>query len=151
LANYVERKQSRPFREVMNQEAQGLGMADSHFSNPLGFDSDTNYSTASDLKLLVEATRQYRAFTLVSRENVYEFNSAGGNFYRVKATNTLLKADPEVFAIKTGYTDLAQGSMITEVHHNGQEFVIIVLNTPDREGDTLALKKAVLSAYSWPK
>jgi D-alanyl-D-alanine carboxypeptidase len=150
LGNYVGRKLNLPFKDLMNQEAVALGMEDSHFSNPVGFDSETNYSTAADLKLLVNAVQQYQAFALVGRERSYSFTSADGNKYYVKATNKLLAGDPEISAIKTGFTDEAQGAMITEINHDGHKFIIIVLGSADREGDTVRLKQAIINSYRWP-
>jgi serine-type D-Ala-D-Ala carboxypeptidase (penicillin-binding protein 5/6) len=149
LGNYVGRKTGTPFVELMNQSAQEIGMNESHFSNPMGFDSETNYSTASDLELLVNAVKQFQAFSLVGRETSYQFTAEDGKKFYVKATNKLLPGDPEISAIKTGYTDEAQGEMITEINHVGHKFIIIVLGSPNREQDTLKLKKSVLDSYKW--
>ena len=149
LGNYVGRKAGQPFTELMNQSAKEIGMNESHFSNPMGFDSDTNYSTAADLELLVNAVKQFQAFSLVGRETGYSFISANGKKFSVKATNTLLPGDPEISAVKTGYTDEAQGEMITEINHQNHKFIIIVLGSPNREQDTLKLKKAILDSYLW--
>ncbi len=151
LANYVARKTDLPFAMLMNQEAEQIGMKDSHFSNPVGFDSETNYSTAADLQLLVNAAQQYKAFALVGRETVYKFKSDDGFNYSVRATNKLVAGDPEISAIKTGFTEDAQGAMITEIKHDGHQFIIIVLASPNREQDTLKLKKAIIESYSWEK
>src|SRR5262249_12273871 len=97
----------------------------------------------------VNAAQKYEAFALVGRERSYSFTSLTGKKYYVKATNKLVSTDPEIYAIKTGFTDEAGGAMITEVNHLERKFIIIVLGSPDREGDTLKLKKAILSAYSW--
>ena len=43
------------FIQRMNQEAQALGMKDTHFSNPAGITMDDHYSTAHDLALLGQA------------------------------------------------------------------------------------------------
>ena len=40
------------FIERMNQEAQKLGMKNTHFTNPAGITMDGHYSTAHDLALL---------------------------------------------------------------------------------------------------
>jgi len=149
LANYVGQELNLPFVELMNQEAVRLGMKDSHFSNPIGFDSETNYSTAADLQKLVNVVERYRTFALVGRERSYDFISDDGNKYYIKATNKLLGGDPEISAIKTGYTDEAQGAMITQINHLGHKFIIIVLGSSDREGDTLHLKRAILESYAW--
>ena len=39
----------------MNQEAQALGMKDTHFSNPAGITMPDHFTTAHDLSLLSQA------------------------------------------------------------------------------------------------
>jgi serine-type D-Ala-D-Ala carboxypeptidase (penicillin-binding protein 5/6) len=149
LANYTAEARGQKFIELMNKYAGELGMTDSHFSNPLGFDSDTNYSTVQDIKKLVQGIKQYQAFSLYSRSTGYKFTSELGNTYSIKATNKLVSGDKEINAIKTGFTEEAQGAMITEIIHDGHSFVIIVLGSEDREGDTLELKKQIIENYIW--
>lgn len=149
LGSHINERTGIPFKDFMNQAADYLGMDNTHFSNPMGFDSETNYSTATDLQLLVKATRKYPEFGTLSRRSAYSFKSELGNNYSIKTTNKLLATDPEISSIKTGFTDEAQGAMITEVDHNNHKFVIIVLGSQNRESDTLQLKKAILASYQW--
>lgn len=149
LANFVAERSGLSFKDLMNKTAAELGMANSRFSNPLGFDSETNYSTATDLQLLVNATKQWPAFGLLGRQASYSFKSEIGNNYSIRTTNKLLASDPEISSIKTGFTDEAQGAMITEINHDNNKFIIIVLGSPNREGDTLQLKRAIINSYQW--
>jgi D-alanyl-D-alanine carboxypeptidase len=68
------------FLNQMNQKANAVGMYNSHFDNPIGFDSETNYSTALDLfqlgkyiynnfPLIGEITRS-QAITITSLSNI---------------------------------------------------------------------------------
>jgi D-alanyl-D-alanine carboxypeptidase len=115
----------------------------------LGFDSDTNYSTAADLRLLVDEIKKYQAFSLIGRETSYTVITQSGSKFSVRATNKLIKVDPEIIAIKTGYTNEAGGAMITEIDHDGNSFIIIVLDSSNRETDTLRLKRLVIDSYEW--
>jgi len=150
LANHVEADTGENFVELMNNAATELGMANSHFSNPLGFDSESNYSTAEDLHKLIQEIQKYQAFNLVGRNQTYSFISNAGIEYSVQSTNKLIKDNKELYAIKTGYTDLAQGAMITESRDRNHPFIIIVLDSPDREADTLTLRSQILKNYVWP-
>lgn len=49
------------FAKLMNQKATELGMTNTHFSNPVGFDED-NYSTPRDMMILVKAAVQNPVF-----------------------------------------------------------------------------------------
>lgn len=143
LGLYIETKLGKPIAEIMNNEAKTLGMKDTHYSTPVGFDSDTNYSTATDLALLVRKTTQNPSFISIDRLRGYSFISETGKSYSVSATNKLLAQDSEIHAIKTGFTDDAGGAMIISVQNPTNEFVIILLNSQNREQDTLLLKNAV--------
>ncbi len=149
LANYVEQQQRVSFITIMNDEAKQLAMNQTHFNNPLGFDSALNYSTARDLKQLVDATQKLSPFSLYNRELAYSFDGSSGKRYYSKSTNKLLAKDRELFAIKTGYTQGAGGAMITKAVRDGHSVILIVLASPDREGDMIKLKEAIFQSYRW--
>ena len=144
LGAYISAITKKSVVELMNSEAKLLGMNSTHYENPIGFDSEQNYSTANDLRLLLNEVLHIPLFTDVARKQSYSFTSETGRFYSVKATNVLVAEDSEVYAIKTGFTNEAQGAMITSIHHNNQKFIIIVLSSTDREEDTRLLKKNLL-------
>ena len=133
--------------DLMNSEAKSLGMNSTHYENPIGFDSEQNYSTANDLSLLLNEVLPLPLFTDIARKQSYSFTSVTGKLYSIKATNVLVAEDSEIYAIKTGFTDEAQGAMITSIHHDDKKFIIIVLSSSDREGDTRLLKKQVLEQW----
>ncbi len=147
LGHYLEEKQGKPIAEIMNEQAKQLGMADSHFSTPVGFDSDTNYSTASDMELLVHKTTSNPSFININRLLSYSFVSDTGQSYSVTATNKLLATDPQIHAIKTGFTNDAGGAMIVSVQTGTGEFVIILLGSENREKDTLLLKESITQKF----
>lgn len=148
LGQYLSSLNSTSVINLMNNEAKSLGMKSTHFENPIGFDSEQNYSTAEDLKLLLEVIRPMSLFSSVDRKQSYSFTSENSNNYSIKATNTLLATDPEIRAIKTGFTDEAGGAMITAVYHKEDKFIIIVLGSSNRENDTKLLKQQVIQKIS---
>jgi D-alanyl-D-alanine carboxypeptidase (penicillin-binding protein 5/6) len=145
LGAYISSIKNKPIVELMNQEAKDLGMHSTHYENAIGFDSEQNYSTANDLKILLDKLQLLSEFADIDRKQAYSFTSETGQQYSVKATNTLQASDPDIHAIKTGFTDQARGAMITAIHHDDKKFVIIVLGSPDREADTKLLKTQTLS------
>lgn len=146
LGAYLTSLKEQTAVDIMNRVAKNLGMKSTHYENTIGFDSEQNYSTAEDLKLLVEKVRENQIFTDLDRKQSYSFTSQTGKQYYIKATNTLLATDPEIHAIKTGFTDEAKGAMITAINHKDKKFVIIVLGSEDRESDTKLLKQQVIAA-----
>lgn len=146
LGGYLTSISKKPAVVIMNEEAKKLGMTSTHFENPIGFDSEQNYSTAADLKKLLTVIRPMALFQSIDRKQSDSFKSQTGKIYSIKATNTLLASDPEIHAIKTGYTDAAKGAMITAIKHEDREFIIIVLGSSNRESDTKLLKAQILKA-----
>lgn len=149
LANHTEQATGKNFVDLMNQQAKDLEMNDTHFSNPLGFDSEANFSTAADLAKLIKKVRNFQAFNLSGKEQSYTFTSNSGFHYAVKATNKLTASYRDLYAIKTGFTNQAQGAMVTEVRDDNFAFTIIILDSPNRENDTLTLRSQILKNYSW--
>lgn len=145
LGEYVANKLDLPFNELMNQEVQRLGMRESRFSNAMGFDSVVNYSSAKDLALLVKKLDEKGIFSDSSQANLYSFTSKQGRLYSVQATNKLIAQYPDLKAVKTGYTNLALGSMINILEKDGQRWLLIVIGSPDREADTLELRRQALN------
>lgn len=149
LANFTAGQTGKNFVELMNTEAKNLGMNDSEFSNPLGFDSQNNYSTAEDLKILIEAAEKLAVFKNLGRRAAYSFSGGAGKTYYASATNKLLAAHPEIQAIKTGYTQAAGEAMATKVEVGSRQVVIIVLDSLNREADTLRLEQILQNNFSW--
>ena len=91
------------FVERMNKEAKALGMKDTHFQNPAGITMPEHYSTAADLALLGQAlVTQTPDYLNYSKQQSFSHNQI---FHH--ATNSLLKLDPTVDGLKTGFTKAA--------------------------------------------
>lgn len=149
LANYTARVSASDFVDLMNQKAADLGMQNTSYQNPMGFDNSGNYSTAEDLKILITKEQKLSVFTDLGRRTGYEFLGDLGKTYYASATNKLLQKYPDIQAIKTGWTNEASGAMATKVDIGGREAVIVVLDSSNRESDTLKLKSAIESSFNW--
>lgn len=147
LANQVVKKTGKPFRETMNEKALELGMQNSSFTNALGFDSQNNFSTAQDLQKLIDHVSKLAAFSNLGKTLVYEFKTEEGRIIKTKNTNKLLLNNPEIEAIKTGYTPNSKGSMAVKLKAFDRNIVIIVIGSTNREKDILSLKNLVLNDF----
>lgn len=148
LASFVS-ETNNSFVALMNRQAQEIGMTNSNFANPLGFDSDENYSTATDLKLLITKTESLAAFSNLGRRISYDFVGKNNRTYHAVATNKLIARHPDISAIKTGHTENSGGAMATKIEKKGHEIVILVLGSANRELDTLKLKSLVDTGFDW--
>ncbi|WP_426113747.1 D-alanyl-D-alanine carboxypeptidase family protein [Massilia sp. PWRC2] len=130
------------FVELMNREAQRMGMKNSHFANPHGLPSADNYSTAQDLSTL--AARVIKDFP-----EFYKIDSVKSFTYN-KITqpnrNRLLWLDPTVDGMKTGHTENAGFCMIASAHRpNGTQgerrLISVVLGTTSDSARTQESQK----------
>lgn len=113
----------------MNAEAKALGMADTHFQNPPGITMPEHYSTAADLaklsQALVNETPDYLGY---SKQQSFTYNN---HFHR--ATNRLLKVDPTVDGLKTGFTRAAGYNLAltaqrpTQMSDNPERRLVVVV------------------------
>lgn len=149
LAGAVSEKTGEPFVALMNQTAASLGMDGTAFVNPTGFTAPGSYSTAADVRKLVDQTQSLSLFTGLGRKTEYRLTGQSGRTYRAVATNRLLKSHPELEAVKTGYTEASGGSMVTRANLGGRRLTVIVLSSPEREADTLALIAEIKHSYGW--
>lgn len=59
------------FVYLMNEKAKWLGMENTHFDNPHGLDSDTHYSSAHDMAILMQYAMENPIFQEISGETSY--------------------------------------------------------------------------------
>lgn len=138
------------FVRMMNEKAKSLGLLATHFSNPVGLDDPENYSTSRDLlKLSGEFVKDSRLNSVVMTKHERVSSLDGKMRHELRSTNKLLLENSNVIGIKTGYTSLAKGNLITRVNDGGRDVIVIVLNSDEREDDTRRLVNWVTQSYRW--
>jgi D-alanyl-D-alanine carboxypeptidase len=149
LADYVAGTPEK-FVELMNHKTKQLNLASTNFNNPVGWDSEENYSTALDLsKVVVEFLKRPGLSNIVKTKEV-DVSSVDGKFvHQLRSTNKLLMEDPSVTGIKTGFTSQAKGSLILRARRGNGEIVTIVLGSDNREEDSRKLLEWIFQAYRW--
>jgi len=148
LSNHFPDQQT--FIEIMNQKAKNLGMTHTHFTTPIGFDTPGNYSTAGDLKILVNYALNRLPYPQIWQTKDYYFVSMSGREYYVQNSNDLVYNHANILSIKTGYTDLAQGNMIVLAKDDaGRQIISVVLNSGQRENDTMTAVDYIFKTFSW--
>jgi D-alanyl-D-alanine carboxypeptidase (penicillin-binding protein 5/6) len=91
------------FAELMNREAQRLGMKNTQFRNATGLPDPQHYTTARDLALLATqvVTAHPDYYPMYSKKE-YVYNNI-----KQSNRNRLLFVDPSVDGLKTGHTEAA--------------------------------------------
>lgn len=124
LAEYVAGDEAT-FAMMMNNEAQRLGMDNTHFTNSTGLPSKELYTTARDLTklfgaLIAEFPEYYRWYS----ERVFKFNNIE-QFNR----NKLLWKDDSVDGGKTGYTKAAGYCLVASAKREDMRLIAVVMGT----------------------
>lgn len=125
LAGSVEK-----FAVMMNKKAIELGMKDTNFTNPCGFDIGKNVTTAYDLALLSEYAIALPYFNdIVKLQRVQIKNIDSSKLYSLKTHNKLLESYPYAIGIKTGYTAKAGPCLIARAKKNNRDLLMILLHS----------------------
>ncbi|MBB5212756.1 D-alanyl-D-alanine carboxypeptidase family protein [Microbulbifer hydrolyticus] len=142
LAEYVSGSEE-VFAEVMNQQAQLLGMEDTHFVNATGWPADGHVTTARDLGKLARALIQNHPdhYALYS-EKYFRFNGINQ-----PNRNRLLWRDPAVDGIKTGHTEEAGYCLVASAVKRGMRLISVVVGTDSDEKRAAETQK--LLAYGF--
>ncbi|MCA1857189.1 D-alanyl-D-alanine carboxypeptidase [Massilia oculi] len=118
------------FVNLMNREAQRMGLKGTRFANPHGLPDPNNYSTASDLAILAaNVIRDFPEFYKIDSIKQFTYNKI-----TQQNRNRLLWLDSTVDGMKTGHTDSSGYSMIASARRpNGnagqRRLISVVLGT----------------------
>lgn len=144
------------FVAMMNEYARRLGMRDSAFTNPVGFDQEGHYSTASDLSKLVDEFLTYpRLLDIVKTKIATVVSANGKRQHRLVTTNQLLESHQEVLGLKTGYTENAKGSLIILVDQSlsdtpaPAQYYYIILGSDNREREGQEVLAWIKDNFTW--
>jgi D-alanyl-D-alanine carboxypeptidase (penicillin-binding protein 5/6) len=137
------------FVRLMNQRAKQLGLANTHYENPIGLDDPANYSSAHDLVRLALVLRTNAFFRSVVDSPRVTLQS--GNHPRTfKNRNTLVDTISWVNGVKTGHTRRAGYVLVGSARRHGVQVVSAVLGTngyAQRDGQSLTLLRTGLAAF----
>ncbi|WP_051551023.1 D-alanyl-D-alanine carboxypeptidase family protein [Legionella geestiana] len=114
------------FSDIMNQQAQSLGMKNSHFTDSTGLPDKDHYSSARDLAVLGRALiRDFPQYYHWYKMKWYSFNGI-----RQPNRNRLLWRDSNVDGVKTGHTDEAGYCLVSSAKRDNMRLLAVVLGAP---------------------
>lgn len=132
------------FMAAMNKKSQSLGLTNSYFTNPAGFDTPGHYSSAKDLAIIAKAVMANEQLAqVVGTKETTVIAENQTKSHTLENLNQLLGEDG-VIGIKTGYTEKSGENLVTLVERDGRQVLIVVLRSSDRFGET---KKLIQWAY----
>ncbi|MDQ5888117.1 MAG: hypothetical protein QG667_1410 [Pseudomonadota bacterium] len=138
------------FAQMMNREAQRLGMKNSHFMNSTGLPHPQHFTSANDLGLLATAIiKDFPQYFPIYSKKEYTYNKI-----TQPNRNGLLWKDPNVDGMKTGHTESAGYCLVATSRRDGRRVLSVVLGTASanvRESESAKLLNYGLQFYDTPK
>lgn len=126
------------FSEIMNQQAQLLGMTQTEFKNSTGWPAEGHLTTARDMTIL--AARLIKDFP--DHYALYSQKEFTYNDITQLNRNGLLWRDASVDGLKTGWTEEAGYCLVASAQKNGMRLVSVVMGAKSeraREQETQKL------------
>lgn len=141
LAEYIAGSEEE-FVKMMNDKAKKLGLKDTVFKNPHGLDTANHCSSAYDMAKIAKE--------LVKYDKLFEFTSIYEDYLRkgtdkelwLVNTNKLVRFNPIVDGLKTGYTKEAGYCLTATAKKNNMRLISVVMGEPDtkmRSSETTSL------------
>ncbi|SEF68319.1 D-alanyl-D-alanine carboxypeptidase [Eubacterium ruminantium] len=122
------------FCDMMNKKAADLGCKSTHFANASGLHDKDHYTCCYDMALIGIAAYALPEFKDISSTLTYTIPATNLNTERVlwHGDNMLFGSNeyyyPYAVCGKTGYTDEANGTLVTFAEKDGQRLVCVVMD-----------------------
>lgn len=164
----------KAFVELMNQKAQELGLRDTHFDNAVGYESENNYTTASDMAAILSYAVQNELIAdILGRTEIYtykgyyqkdgvgkdyprQFSSSLGErlaSYKNTYKTEFSLQNATLLGAKTGYLEDANGvknhclAFFCRGKADGEIYVLILGGGEDYQHRTMKDVKDIIDAY----
>lgn len=137
IAEHVGGGDVNVFVDMMNQKAAELGCQDSHFNNTNGLPDENHYVSAYDMALISRAAYQNPTFAKIIGTESYQIPPTNTHADPTPLNNhhsmlhpyhTSRYVYPYCLGGKTGYTSVANSTLVTYAAKDGMTLVCVVLN-----------------------
>lgn len=144
-----EEKTAR-FVQAMNEEAQRLHMANTHYADPVGLD-DNGRSNALDLAKIASVDLQDPRVQPIMDTGDVTVTDAQGYAFPLHNSDRLIEDAPYAGTIggKTGFTDGAGHCLVSAARRGGQTYVAVILNTYAYTTEASAIEARKLLDYGF--
>ena len=146
------------FVERMNKRAEELGMADTHFENACGLDTDGHVTSAHDIALmsreLMTSFPEIKEYTTTWQDTILHKTRKGETEFGLTNTNKLIKWYEGATGLKTGSTGKALYCLSGTAERDGLHLIAVVMAAPDfkvRFQETMKLLDYGFANYSAEK
>jgi D-alanyl-D-alanine carboxypeptidase (penicillin-binding protein 5/6) len=122
----------KKFVGQMNRYAAALGLTNTHYENPIGLNSPTNYSSALDLATLTQELLDIPVFAKIADAREATLRSMRP-VEHIHSINELLEMAPWVTGVKTGHTWKAGYVMVGSGEKKGIKLIAVDIDAPTDE------------------
>jgi serine-type D-Ala-D-Ala carboxypeptidase (penicillin-binding protein 5/6) len=147
LAEHVGEGSVERFVGMMNERAERMGLEETSFENPVGFDARDHHTSARDLATMTRVAMQNPEF----REMVSTRYATIATPYReipLTNTNELLFAYPSATGVKTGTTPAAGESLVSSAAGGDEGYAFVILDAgEDRFAASVRAFEHAFAAY----
>ena len=144
IARYVGGSDAA-FVALMNDKVRALGLTDSSFRNPHGWDEEGHVSSAYDLAMMARHGMQDPLFYSLSASRTWQAEG-----YVLWNLNRLLGQYPGADGVKVGYTDDAGRCLVASATRNGRRVFVTVMRSNDPTGESRMLLDYAFQNFRWP-
>lgn len=136
LAEHVSGSEAA-FVQLMNRKAEAIGMRNTNFTNATGLHDANQYSTVTDLAVLLQYALQNETFKKVISTREYTTYDADMHEEGLTFASTFFNMADDRLAKghfiggKTGTTDEAGLNLASAVEANGQTYILVSAGAPD--------------------
>lgn len=158
VAEYMSGSEEK-FSKQMTERAQEIGCVNTHFTNPHGLHDENHYTCAYDMCLIGREAMKNSIFRQVVKNRSYTVGKTNKSDERVinnhhqmingYRTNYIYEYD-RVIGGKTGYTSMAENTLVTFAKKGDMEIVCVVMRAQSnnyRENQYTDTRKLIDSAF----
>lgn len=125
------------FADIMNQQAQLLGMENTQFQNATGLPDSDHYSSARDLAILAKRTiNDFPENYPLYAQKYFTYADI-----RQPNRNSLLWRDPSVDGLKTGHTEEAGYCLVASAKRDDMRLIAVVMGTSSEKARAQEVQK----------
>lgn len=120
------------FVNKMNELIKKIGLTNTNFINVTGLDTENHYSTADDVRKLLQYSLKNPIFKEIYTTKQYKMTNGStvkSTLYKYNASNSALE---KIIGSKSGFTENAGYCLASLSNVNGHEIITIVLNAENK-------------------
>lgn len=122
------------FARLMESTADRLGMEDSTWLDPAGFDGEEGFeggtqASAYDLAVIGRNALEVPEISSIVKKDIYEFHGGDGEDHRLVNHNKMLETFPGATGLKTGYTRAAGHTLMASAERDGRRLLAVVIGS----------------------